>query len=167
MSVGTRRKAGWYWPWAIGGLLGFWAIGDITVLLVASNHPSFAVEEDYYQKALAWDQTKAEQQASDRLNWTATVAYVALPPGAGPGVEMVLTLRDASGPITGADVAVRTFHRAEPKAVLRAQLTDGGDGSYRAVLAMGRVGSWQVDIVAQRGDDRFVRSSLESYWRAP
>lgn len=168
MNQKKTRREGWYWPWAIGATLSLWAAGDIAVLVVAMGHPSFAVEDDYYQKALAWDSAQAERHRSDQLGWDVAISCRRVPTAPTPGVEVELTLTDAAGePIVDAEVTVRAFHAAVPKSVLEARFASAGPGVYRGSLPMVRQGLWQFEVAASHGDSHFRAICLENYWDAP
>ncbi len=56
------------------GLLGFSVATCVVLIGYATHDPTFAVEKNYYQKAVAFDQIRAEEVASDRLGWKVLVA---------------------------------------------------------------------------------------------
>jgi hypothetical protein len=47
--------------------LGLTVGGNIWVAVIASDDPSFAIEENYYQRALQFDAQRGVEQRSDRL----------------------------------------------------------------------------------------------------
>ena len=51
---------GWYWPVVIVSLLVGGAAANIGFMIVANRDPTFAVEPDYYRKAVDWDRTMAQ-----------------------------------------------------------------------------------------------------------
>lgn len=156
------KKRGWYWPYAIGGFLAVAAICDLMVVYVAATHPSFAVEEDYYQKALDWDERKDQLRRNAELGWKLDIGLIPPPPGVVQRVEFVVRLEGPDGEaLEGATVQVHTFHNARPKAVLSDALESTGDGVYRGYLPMKRPGIWQVDIEVRRGEVLFTHSSSE------
>ena len=48
-------KKGWYWPWFIGVLLVATAGGQGVMLYAATHDSTFALEPDYYKRAVAFD----------------------------------------------------------------------------------------------------------------
>ena len=48
------KRGGW-WPIAITGVLAATVAANIWVAKIASDDPSFAIEQDYYRKAITWD----------------------------------------------------------------------------------------------------------------
>ncbi len=95
------------WPGLIFALLAAnAAIVGITLFFVHSDK-SFAVEPEYYQKALHWDAAAKEQARSRDLGWRLEVD-----PGAvgAAGRHVRVTIRDRQGkPIEGATVKVTAF----------------------------------------------------------
>ena len=51
-------------------LLVAWAGANIAFVVITSRDASFAVEPNYYAKALAWDQTMAQQARNEALGWS-------------------------------------------------------------------------------------------------
>ena len=57
MTDARRRTPGWWWPWFVVALLVATAGGQGIMLYAATHDPTFAIEPDYYQKAVAFDTT--------------------------------------------------------------------------------------------------------------
>ena len=60
---------GRYWPVAIVGLLVSGAAANIGFMVVASRDATFAVEPDYYRKAVDWDRAMAQEARNVELGW--------------------------------------------------------------------------------------------------
>lgn len=140
-------------------------VGAITLVSMVSvgllifrsgTDPTFAVEPDYYAKALNWDKQRRAAQESAALGWTADLV------SALPGPVAVLHLTDQSGArisdatITGIAFAHRNAsRRAELKFTASAQ----EPGAYQATLpvdAQSPAGLWRISIIAERGGQRFL-----------
>ena len=146
---------GAFWPAMVVGLLLMnVAVVGVTVVL-ATRDPSFAVEANYYDKAVAWDDYARRQVASEALGWTA-VAMVSRDEAA-PGQRAVcITLHDAQGaPVEGALVEAVVFHnaRAGDREFLR--LSETGAGLYEGTARRRRDGVWVVEVTARRAGDEF------------
>lgn len=144
-------------PGIVFGLLGLnGAIVGVTLYLAHSD-ASFAVEPDYYQKALTWDETAAKLERSIALGWTAAVE--AGDPGA-PGRHVSVRLTDSAGaPIDGAAVSLVAFHNARAAEQIRCELPSAGTerpGVYTAQIPADRAGLWEFRITAARGGDEFA-----------
>ena len=70
---------GWYWPVAIVGLLVGGAAANIGFMIVANRDATFAVEPDYYRKAVDWDRAMAQEARNVELGWRADGAVVTEP----------------------------------------------------------------------------------------
>jgi nitrogen fixation protein FixH len=146
------------WPYVIAGALALHVAASLIFVYVATSNPSYAVEEDYYAKSVAWDATRAQARVNADLGWALAVA--ANPPSA-PGEQPVLEVRlsDAAGaPVDGAAVAVEAFHNVRSHDIIRAPLEGAGNGLYRAALPMRRDGRWELRFTVDRGTDHFTFS---------
>lgn len=137
------------WPLGIAAILGATVAVNLAVLRVANNDPSFAVEPDYYRRAVAWDSTMAHARASAALGWRAAVAVSPLD-GDTPAT-LTLTLTDAGGaPVTKATVAVEALYNARAGHPVAATLREVAPGRYLATLPMPWTGQWEVRCTATR-----------------
>lgn len=153
MGASAPRQKRSLWPWMVVGLLAIPVTVDLGVIWFVGSDPTFAVEPQYYQKAVNWDDEMAQRRANDALGWTTRVEV--LPSADGPTLRVHLLDRDGQ-PVTGAQVTAQTFHNARASQVLTATLQGDGD-AYSAALAMRRPGVWEVRLAVQRGKDRFTR----------
>jgi len=71
------RSRGWYWPVGLAALLVVSAGANIALIVITSRDASFAVEPNYYAKALAWDETMAQQARNEALGGSVTVPPLA------------------------------------------------------------------------------------------
>lgn len=147
----SQRRRFWPWPGMIFALLGInISIVGLTAFLALSDS-SFAIEPDYYRKAMQWDQTALQRERNSELGWT-----VESPPSPA-GLPVVLRLRDRDGAaVSGAKVEVIAFHNAHAGDRLQTTLSEIEPGMYRSNEALIRTGQWQLRIVAQRGDELFT-----------
>ncbi len=144
------------WPAVIIGALTLHVVVSLATVWVATSNPSYAVEEDYYQKALHWNDRRAQDLANAGLGWQVAVS-VQPPSSAGDPAALELNLADRQGlPVDGAAVSVEAFHNARAGRILRAALTADGDGRYTAPMPMKRSGVWEIRIIAIRGDATFT-----------
>ncbi len=144
------------WPAVIIGALTLHVVVSLATVWMATTNPSYAVEEDYYHKALHWDDRRAQDRVNTKLAWQVAAAVVP-PASVGGPATLELTLADHDGlPVDGAAVTVETFHNARADRILRATLTAAGDGRYTASIPMRRSGVWEFRITAVRGSDTFT-----------
>jgi hypothetical protein len=144
------------WKWAPVLLLGSLLSGLGAMVFIATGDPSFAVEPEYYQKALDWDREREQQASNARLGYRLGV-QVEAQSAPGAARELVLRLEDATGqPIHGANVEVTAFHNARAAEIVRAKLVEQAPGSYVQRLPLVRPGLWELRVVAKRAGIRFT-----------
>lgn len=162
----TKPGSGKYWPAMIVALLVGGAGANVGLMLVATGDASFAVEPDYYQKALRWDETMTQEARNADLRWSIAVAFE---PTARPGeVRLVARVNDRVGnAIQGAHVGIETFHSARASHVLTAALNPEADGRYSATLPLDRPGLWELRLRVERAGQVFTQTLLQDLARTP
>jgi len=154
--------------WLIGpviiGLILLSSLVSVSLLIYRANtDPNFAVEPDYYERGLNWDETAAQRAVNDELGWTVTIGEASVEGEPGRRfVSMTLTITDGSGePVEGAMVDFEAFHNARAKAKQRESGVAGpfGEpGAYR-VSFPGELAGWhQLRLRVQAGEDIFTYS---------
>jgi nitrogen fixation protein FixH len=143
-----------WWPAALAGVLAVTVLGNIAVYWIANDDPSFAVEPNYYQRAVDWDSTMAQRARSAALGWAADVV---LAPPTGDQATLQVRLRNRDGAaLDSADVRAEASFNARGADLFEVRLTPVGAGLYAGILPSARVGLWRVDLSAVRGADRFL-----------
>lgn len=155
-------KRGMQWPIGIAAVLLLSAGSNIWVAMIAARDESFAVEPDYYQKAVHFDDEMALRAQSERLQWHVAPSLDLGTPGKAGTVAATIT--DSTGaPIRGATVQLLAMHNARASHQLTATLAESGDGVYRAPLDAERPGEWELRFTVSRGEDRFaVRERIDA-----
>ena len=155
------------WPAIIVGALTVHALAWIAVAVLATSNPSYAVEEDYYDKAVAWDAKRQQDAVNADLGWQ-LIADVEPPALPGAPAVVQVTLVDAAGrPIDGATVDLEMFHNARADLILRERLAGDGAGRYSCELPMRRNGRWEMRFDVRRGAERFTAVVTDHYTVAP
>jgi len=166
MTATTSRRGavfskGWLWAWGPGLVLAALIGTQLTVLHSVLDDPSFALEPDYYRKAVAWDARRDLERASQALGWHAQLA--AAPAPQARGIELRVQLSDArGGPLGGAAVRVQAFANARAARVLEASLVESTPGTYTGEVPSSVLGLWEFRLEATRGADRFAEVLRES-----
>lgn len=143
------------WPTIIVGILTIYVAFGLIAARVASHDPNFAIEPDYYRKAVMWDSTLALSRRSAALGWR--IIPTLGPIGNGTAALLALDVRDTSGTIVrDANVSVEGRQVAHAEDVTSATLGERADGEYVAQLPLARPGLWEFRVVATRGPDRFA-----------
>ena len=151
-------KKGSLWPVIIAGALAFHVVASLVVVFIATSDPSYAVEEDYYQKALAWNDKRAQDRTNETLGWS--IDFSVEPPAA-PGDQSTIevTLQDGhSSPLNGAIVSVEAFHNARSADILKFQLTPEGEGTYRSSFPAKHNGRWEIRFTIEHDGELFTHS---------
>lgn len=143
------------WPVAIVTVLTLYVAFGLIAARIATHDPNFAVEPDYYNKAVMWDSSLAQSHRSDALRWHLIPTLSAV--GKSKPATLAFDVRDSSGQIvTGARVSVEARQVAYAENVTSATLGERGDGDYAAQIPLARPGLWEFRVVATRGADRFA-----------
>ena len=152
------RSRGWYWPAGLAALLVGSAGANIALLVITSRDASFAVEPDYYAKALAWDETMAQQARNEALGWSLGLRVE--PTGERGRVTVAAGLTDRAGaPLLGAQLAIEARHNARANRVLTAALEPRGT-AYAAAMPLARPGLWEFRVRVTRGPDVFTATLM-------
>jgi len=152
------RSRGWYWPVGLAVLLVVSAGANIALVVVTSRDASFAVEPDYYAKALAWDETMAQQARNEALGWS--IGLRVEPAGERGRMTVAVGLSDGAGaPLPGARIAIEALHNARASRVLTAVLEPRGLG-YAAMMPLARPGLWEFRVRVTRGPDIFTATLM-------
>lgn len=160
--TGVAAKKSLRWPLAIVAMIGLHAAGMVVVILIATKDPSFAVEPNSYQKALAWDAFSAREHASEVLGWTARV-HTDRQLDAGRTRELDCEILDRAGhPVVGATAAMLAFPHARGEERTRIPLREVEPGNYSARAPLVRTGVWELRLVAQRGAEIFTKTVLHT-----
>lgn len=156
-SAGERRGGlGWALaPFLIlgGGLAG---LGVMTALAV--DDPSFALERDYYRKAVELDARRAQEARNRELGWE---LYVESVPDGADG-ELLVTLlggqRDIEGPklLDDARITAEAFHNARAADIRDIELEPVGEGKYRGQITKVRPGLWELRFTVERHGSVFT-----------
>jgi len=145
-----------FWIGLVIGLLGMNISVGAALVYFAHSDPSHAVEKDYYEKALAWDDHRKQLARNEALGWSVKIEA--------PRFEMPvrqrdirLEIRDSEGNrIENAAIEAVAFHNARAGAEHNVDFTAVPEGGYIGSLRLTRPGWWQFDVVARRGRDLFT-----------
>ncbi len=142
------------WPGVIIAVLLASAGSNIAMMFVANSDPSFAVEPDYYRKAVTWDARMSEVQSSLQLGWTAegTLSLDA----AGDSGTITIDVRDREGSaVSGAGVHLIALFNARAAERFPLVAVEQSPGCYVARLPARYAGEWEVRVAAIRQSDEF------------
>lgn len=147
-------RKGLGWPLAMAAILAVTVGGNLWVMRIASADPSFAIEPDYYAKAVRWDSTMAQERRNHALGWTVTPELGAIDPRRGATLRVVVTAPDGAR-ISDATVRVVAFAVARSARRVDVALAPA-DGTYGALVPVTHAGAWELRLDVRRGADRMV-----------
>lgn len=147
-------KDGRWVPFMIVGLLAISVVANVILIGYAHNDPGFAVEPDYYEKAVEFDEIQAARAASDRLGWRVSVKA--------ERERLEVRLFDGDGkPVSGAEMSVEAFHNARANQRIKGTLSAEAPGLYAMRAPFARPGIWEYRLEAVRGEDHFIETVQE------
>lgn len=155
----TKRDAattsGTFWSWVPAMLLVSMLAGLGTMAFIAIDDPSFALEPNYYDKAVHWDRSQAEARDSQALGLRLTLLQPLSLTLSGE-VELVIELRDRQDlPLRGAALELEAFPNAYATRVQQLSLHETSPGIYRVKLAHAVRGLWELRFSVAHGASRF------------
>lgn len=135
------------WPMGLVAiLLGTVAI-NVWVLHVAGADPSFAIEPNYYARAVAWDSTVAQEQENRRLGWRIVPRLSAFD---AEGAVLTASLTDGTGAsIPDARVRVAALFIGRASQVFELDLERVG-AAYAGRLPVRHRGAWELRFTVNR-----------------
>jgi nitrogen fixation protein FixH len=147
--------AGRFWAWLPALLLGSMLLGLGALAYLAIDDPSFALEPNYYDKAVRWDRTQAEARESERLGLQLSLTGPLSLKSDG-GVELELRVSDrANTPLGAATVTLEAFPNAFANRIEHVSLREVSPGVYRGRLSRGTRGLWELRFDIRQGTRLF------------
>ena len=153
-----KKSKGSYWPWLLVGLLVASAGANIGMVITAVRDPSFAVEKDYYKKALKWDNQMAQQKQNRKLGWKIKLLATQHPKSKRAVVLQATLVNRSKQPIRGASLASLSF--ANARAGMRNQVVfaEKKPGVYQAVMPRLYKGLWIFRMTAKQDKHQFTQT---------
>jgi FixH len=154
----TNSGSGAVWAWVPGMLLGSMLLGLGVLAYIAIDDPHFALEPNYYDKAVHWDRTQSQARDSAALGLLLTLpATLALSADGTLEIELRVTDRERVA-LGSAVVELEAFPNAYASRVERVKLHETAAGLYRGRLKGGARGLWELRFSVTKGDLRFQQS---------
>jgi nitrogen fixation protein FixH len=148
-------SSGKFWAWVPALLLGSMLAGLGTMAYLAIDDPSFALEPNYYDKAVHWDRSQTEERKSQALGLRLSLARP-LSISIRGEIELVVGIRDRQDlPLRGATVKLEAFPNAFATRAQQVVFHEEAPGVYRAKLAHGVRGLWELRFHVPQGSSHF------------
>jgi nitrogen fixation protein FixH len=149
-------KSGKQWPLIVIGILGVsFTVCGITIYAAVSD-ASFALESDYYEKAVVWDETMEARRASEALGWIAAITVSDADQHTGKRWLSVSVTSEEGEPVAIENVHAVAFHHARRAEAREVALRQIRPGVASGELGHGADGLWQVRLRVERGGDVFL-----------
>lgn len=139
------------WPSFIVFLLMVGIGGAFAALIAARSDGGVQIVDDYYQKAVNWDETMSQQSESAALQWKVEID-VFPPETTSPLRPVEIKFLDHTGnPIPYLKGTVRIYRPQvlQPLAEIPLSEIDGRPGTYRQLLPLSGEGIWDFEIHAE------------------
>ena len=156
----AERRHRVFWVGLILALLGGQMILICTMAYVATADGSFAIEPDYYQKGLHWDETAAQIRKNVELGWSVDLTVEDQVSVRGER-GLRCRLSDKAGrALDGATIDLVAFPHARGNQRSSATLIPADDGEYATSLRFSHPGVWEFRVIVQRGPETFTQTLL-------
>lgn len=157
-SEPANPNSGVVWAWVPALLLGSMLLGLGVMAYIAIDDPHFALEPNYYDKAVHWDRTQRETSDGAALDLELTLTKpLALAVDGTLEVEIRITDRDRAL-LSPAVVELEAFPNAYASRVEQMTLSETTPGVYRARLRGQSPGLWELRFMVAKGNLRFHQS---------
>jgi nitrogen fixation protein FixH len=154
MSLLTKKPP--LWVILITTLLGAHFIGILIMVRIATKNASGGVIPDYYTQAVNWDKLKADQQASDALNWSLSIVPSTTPDPQGNRLITLYLSDSAKSPIDKANITLTAHPITRPDLFTPIPLVEIQPGEYQGKLPAPHPGKWTFDIVASKDTSKYI-----------
>jgi nitrogen fixation protein FixH len=157
-TTNSKLSRGAIWAWVPAALLGSMLLGLGTLAYLALDDPHFALEPNYYDKAVHWDRSQREARDSAALGLQLALpqALFTLADGA---LEIEIKVTDRAGsPLEAARAELEAFPNAYASRVQRITLNEVSPGVYRGRLIGRDLGLWELRFSITQGNLRFRQS---------
>jgi nitrogen fixation protein FixH len=157
-NAAAEPKRHLLWPLLIAALLAGHVLAVLVMVYVATRDRSFAVEPDYYQKALHWDDIAAQGRENARLGWKLAIEVSGSTTPLGERTVSCRLSDGAGKPLEGAVIDMIAFAHARAGQWLSGVMEPQGVGVYGTTLHLRRKGLWEFRLVVRRGSDTLTYS---------
>jgi hypothetical protein len=144
-----------FWALVPVALLAASTSGLLVMASIAKDDPGFALESNYYERAVRWDRQQLQSAENARLGYRVELEAVATR----DAIELHATPFDRAGArLEGCVLAVDAFANARAADVRHLTLQRGADGTHRASLGAARPGLWEFRFNVLRNGERFTQT---------
>jgi len=159
MSPATVEKSSrhLFWPIFLTSLIGIHIASVVVMVIVATHDSSFAIEPDWYQKGLHYDQAVQQQRENRRLGWSIKLDVGRPLTGTNQRSVSCMVLDQAGKPVENAKVDLVAFAHLRGSNRTSSVLLPHGGGAYQGTLAFDDPGTWEFRLVITRAAETFTQ----------
>lgn len=157
----AERKAAITWGAFVIAILGSSLTLAIVMLIISGSDPSFAVEPDYYDQAINWDDHAAQRELNRQLGWTIDLTTAPIAADRQRSITARVFNKDGA-PITDASVGVVAFHNARAANRFAFPMTPTDAGAFTAKQPLTRAGKWEFRFTVVSPDATFTTTLTEN-----
>ncbi len=159
MSPATVEKPSrhLFWPIFLTSLIGIHIASVVVMVIVATHDRSFAIEPDWYQKGLHYEQTAQQQRENRRLGWSVKLDVSRPLTGTNQRSVSCTVFDQAGKPVENAKVDLVAFAHLRGSNRMSSVLLSRGGGAYVGTLGFDDPGTWEFRLVITRGAETFTQ----------
>ena len=148
------------YPGMVVLFLGGTVVGQVFLVNAAFSGGGPQIEQDYYERAIEYEDRQRAEQRSDQLGWSVQIE----PAGAGLITARIEDARGRPVPELNGEVVLRRPDRAGIVARRPLARVPGQPGLYRFSAPQGRHGLWDVRLRAQDPAGHKLRQTQRLEW---
>lgn len=146
------QGSGKLWAYVPALLLGCMLVGLGSMAYVAIHDPHFALEPNYYDKAVHWDQGLAEERASRDLGLVLELEKLQIAPTG--NAPILVKLSSSGGQELTGQLTLEAFPNAFAGQIQRITLHETAPGIYTGALTKPLPGLWELRFVLTQAGQR-------------
>jgi nitrogen fixation protein FixH len=146
-----------FWPIFLSSLIGIHIVSVIVMVVVATRDSSFAVEPDWYQKGLHYEQTAQQQHENSRLGWSVRLDVSRPLTGTNQRNVSCTVLDRAGKPVENATVDLVAFAHLHGSNRTSSVMLPHDGGTYMTTFAFQDPGVWEFRLAITRGRETFTQ----------
>lgn len=152
LNTKNKNWRDWLYPGLAVGFLVSSFVSNMVVLAIATSSESSAVEPDYYQKAMAWDDELSQRARNRDMAWQMKVAT----PQESADFFVVEVDDSQIAPLSDLQLSIEMFPVARSQKFFTVDLDEIAPGQYQGRWPSERQGIWELRARASRGAELFT-----------
>lgn len=152
----TGRRPGWWYPWIFVGMFAVVVGVNAALAYFATSTFNGLDTQGAYEKGLSYNKALSGAAAQEKLGWVVDAEVRPAQGGSGHGGTVAVAVSDQTGAgLDGLDVFAVFTRPAQAGHDTRVALAGSGGGRYAGDVKLPFPGQWEVQVVANRGNDSY------------